>query len=364
MHTLFLAALVPALAGDLTLDLPSPLFIDGAPTAWVEGANPGTRVLVLATVHGEGPGPCRPGVCADLLPGVQQIGSATADAAGNARITLGLPTALGRTGLHLQAVVVADGKKSDPMPTYTGWCPLGADRSGEVWEGEHLVGADFSCQNLTRARFSDCDLLEADFIGARLHGAQFSAGTDATRARFAGATITGAADMRGMLFLDTDFNHAMLAGAQLGDTVWHRSTARFAHFDRAHLDGTDFIDADLRGAVLDEAEGYGTVFQRTDLRGASMVGVDLDAPDFTDGRLRRTDLRGARLRDASLMRSHFTLVKAAGAKFVRPDFTESNLRGSDLSHATIIDANWMHAICPDGVAADAVGGTCAGHLAP
>jgi hypothetical protein len=67
----------------------------GQPATWtVTGAVPGETVHFALSLAGVGPGPCRPqlgGLCLDLLPPVRFLGSAVADGAGVAQLTVTVP---------------------------------------------------------------------------------------------------------------------------------------------------------------------------------------------------------------------------------------------------------------------------------
>ncbi len=60
-------------------------------TLTVSNARPGERVFFVASSAGEGAGPCRPnlgGLCFDILPPLQLLGSVNADSAGRANLTI------------------------------------------------------------------------------------------------------------------------------------------------------------------------------------------------------------------------------------------------------------------------------------
>lgn len=74
----------------------------------VTGASPGERVYFGYSLQGIGPGPCLPGLgglCLDLLPRVVPAGSAVADLAGTAVLSVTLPADLPTIEVHTQAVI-------------------------------------------------------------------------------------------------------------------------------------------------------------------------------------------------------------------------------------------------------------------
>ncbi len=81
----------------------------GQQATWtVTGAVPSETVRFTLSLEGVGPGPCRPqlgGLCLDLLPPVRLLGSAVADGAGVAQLTVTVPdSALEGSFAHAQAV--------------------------------------------------------------------------------------------------------------------------------------------------------------------------------------------------------------------------------------------------------------------
>ncbi|GIJ45343.1 hypothetical protein Val02_22290 [Virgisporangium aliadipatigenens] len=71
------------------------------------------------------------------------------------------------------------------------------------------------------------------------------------------------------------------------------------------------------------------------------------------------DLRGARLSGAVLRDADLR-----NARLDNADLSGADLTGADLTGASIAGVRWAGATCPDGVSADAAGGTCAGHRRP
>lgn len=74
----------------------------------VVGAAPGDTIRFLYSLTGVGSGPCVPalgGLCLELLPPIELIGTATADGIGDATLTAPLPPTAPLVFLHTQAVV-------------------------------------------------------------------------------------------------------------------------------------------------------------------------------------------------------------------------------------------------------------------
>src|SRR4029453_14292345 len=81
----------------------------GQQATWtVTGAVPGETVQFALSLAGVGPGPCRPqlgGLCLDLLPPGPLLGSAVADGAGVAQLTVTVPDSAPEGSFaHTQAV--------------------------------------------------------------------------------------------------------------------------------------------------------------------------------------------------------------------------------------------------------------------
>jgi hypothetical protein len=93
----------------LVLDTPE-LYTGQRTTLEVTGANPGDRVFFLGSTNGFGPGPCPAalgGLCLDIA-NARPLGSAIANASGEASLTLRVPAAVPPNSLiWLQAAVPA-----------------------------------------------------------------------------------------------------------------------------------------------------------------------------------------------------------------------------------------------------------------
>ncbi|MDY7018700.1 MAG: pentapeptide repeat-containing protein [Chloroflexota bacterium] len=115
------------------------------------------------------------------------------------------------------------------------------------FEGCQLVGAKFDGSNLNRADLRSINLQYAQF---RMLNNQ--------------PTYLQAADLRGSLLLNTNFQGADLTGAEFGDL------AKAGGYPAAMLDYTD-----LRGAKLFRANFKGCYFYGTKLEGAIIRGTDI-----------------------------------------------------------------------------------------
>lgn len=127
----------------MALSLSAGALVPGAPFSLiVDGANPGERVQLARSPAGIGAGPCLAaagGACLNLGNPVSRLGSAIADGAGQARLTLNIPAfPLGRE-MGFQAVVLrgpggASSQLSNPLLRTTGTAaaPLSALAPGEL----------------------------------------------------------------------------------------------------------------------------------------------------------------------------------------------------------------------------------------
>lgn len=115
------------------------------------------------------------------------------------------------------------------------------------FEGGQLVGAKFDGSNLNGADLRSINLQYAQF---RMLNNQ--------------PTYLQAADLRGSLLLNTNFQGADVTGAKFGDL------AKAGGYPAAMLD-----DTDLRGAKLSRANFKGCYFYGTKLEGAFIRGADI-----------------------------------------------------------------------------------------
>ena len=144
-------------------------------------------------------------------------------------------------------------------------------------------------------------------------------------------------DLAGMF----DFSHCDTPAAQLDPTTGEVS-----------LTGASLAGKDLHGAKLAAA-----ILTGANLKGSNLKGAFLPAADLAGANLAGADLTGANLWGANLQGANL-----AGATLTRAKLRNVDLKGAKLTGAVTNGTNWVNAICPDGTASQADGGTCVGHL--
>lgn len=142
----------------------------------------------------------------------------------------------------------------------------GNDMSNAVVRDAELSGTYIGVNSiLLQTDFSGSNLMNVDFLGARLE-----------RTNFSGANLTG------VRWFNTDLRDSLFTGAVGFGTGGVFSFAILSGMD---LRGIDFVntyldDADLRGADLSGATFSGTQFTGADLRGARLLGADLSSGPY------------------------------------------------------------------------------------
>jgi len=253
-------------------------------------------------------------------------------------LTASILTEANLAGANLTGAVLAGADLSGA--NLTGADLTNADFSGSDLTGAIPAGATFTGITLAAATLEKVDLtgidldgingVEANFAGAKLHGARF-ASARLTRADFQGCDLTE------VVFRGADLRAAQMQGA----------TARGIDCEGADLqglqasDGADFTGANFRGVRAD-----GAIFEESVLDGADFSRSSLRRVQFSSASLRgahfdRASLVSAALDDAVLIRAVLTYADLRSASFDRSDLTEADLRG-----ANAYDAGFWLALTP------------------
>lgn len=126
-----------------------------------------------------------------------------------------------------------------------------------------LEGTKF--HNAEGSIFSECEMREAEFVGASLTGALFSK-VKADESRFDRAVLDNAM-----------FPGASLVGAQFPGIHAHVSVWTDANLEGANLENADCYQSVFRNAILKDASVVGASFRECDLHGVedSLAGADL-----------------------------------------------------------------------------------------
>jgi uncharacterized protein YjbI with pentapeptide repeats len=211
----------------------------------------------------------------------------------------------------------------------------------------------------------DTDTTVVDFNHALLADAQMES-LRFGRADVAGATLAGAD-------LDkADLNHADLDGADLTGANLDASTLAGANLTGANLTMATTTDADLANAnlshanlsstVLDGVSLKGASFAAANLNGAVLAGEDATGVYFGTANLTEADLSGAVLRNAYLVAAEVKDGKLVNADLTGADLTGADLTGADLRYADLTDASLSYADLSRviGIAADLPGANLTG----
>lgn len=172
----------------------------------------------------------------------------------------------------------------------------------------NLCGADLSGLSLDRANLRNAYLVNTNFTGCRMDGADLTMATadgsvfdeaGLQRASFVDARITEArfrgADMRKASFIrcfgcEVDMSHAAAVHAK-----FTHARLPYVQFNYSRLVGANFLDAVLWGACFEKAD-----CQASDMRRASMDLAVLDGSVFRDADMKEASLEGASLSDADM----------------------------------------------------------------
>lgn len=193
----------------------------------------------------------------------------------------------------------------------------GADLTDARLDGVVIVGADFSAVRaegmaalsldfgglkapgiaLTKAKFIECNLQNADLSGSVLDGASFI-GCNLSGAVLAGARMTKTAFVQECKLVDANLSRADLTAANLRETDMRRAFLDGAILDSADCSGSDLTDASLRGIA-----GAGLRLVAARLAGAQLVGANLMGADFSRADLREADLSQANAYEANASRA-------------------------------------------------------------
>jgi uncharacterized protein YjbI with pentapeptide repeats len=151
---------------------------------------------------------------------------------------------------------------------------------------------------LTKAKFIECDIEDADWTGARLDQAVF------IQCNLAGIELAGAT-MRKSVFVQ----HCSLAKVNLS-----RTDLTEANLRETALPGADLADAILERADFSAADLSGTVLTRVHAAGsrwvaANLCGANLDGADFAQADMSRIDLRGASLVEVSVYEANLARAR-------------------------------------------------------
>ena len=251
----------------------------------------------------------------------------------------------------------------------TGSSWVGSDLSGQDFSDLDLAGIDVRNANIQGTLWGSSILTGADFSGQNLTEIDLSQVSQLAGARFAGASLTCAADEPcNPLASATDLTGVGFQGAGLDGVS----------FQNRELAGADFSLADLTGADL-----AGATATQANFSGASLVGINLSGVNLAEARFDSTDfacssdspctpflgvssLAGARFRAAGLEYVRFE-GDAAPLDLSEADFSQANLAGAQFSNVNALGARFdlLAGVCSgDGACADFSGATLSDGVRP
>lgn len=205
----------------------------------------------------------------------------------------------------------------------------GADFSGAWLESANLSGANVSGANFTAAVLAHADLRNTVAVGADFTGANLG------RARLAGA-VFDQANLDGAMLMHCSFAQTQLRRARLGQANLLESTWGAADWTGVVGPGALFYRFDLRELRLQEAELAGATFVECDLSDANLQAAHLQAATFLTCRMDGVQLGGANLEGAVFAKE--CSVRGADlrhARMARVNFGACDWSGSHLAHAVL-----------------------------
>lgn len=194
-----------------------------------------------------------------------------------------------------------------------------------------LSKADLREAMLANANLSDSLLGGADLTGAGLFDAQME------RCNLERADLSGAVLMNANL-KDTRSSRAKFVGAELPDANLSSASLICADLTKAVLPGADLSNSIMSHSQLRCAELTQAKLPKADLSGANLANAKLNLAVLTHARLDQADLRGANLRCAELQQARLTGADLSDTDLTGADLTKAILREADLNGACLNNA--------------------------
>lgn len=211
-------------------------------------------------------------------------------------------------------------------------------------------------------------LIDADFSGAYLEGAQF-AGSNLTKGYFKGSHLRGVS-LAAAVLTQTNFEGADLAEVDLGDVSLEAAavppsfqgacltpgqvislyTCGLINFQgvictgdmsHAHLAGADFRGADLSGVNFEKADLSGVNFERANLSGVRLKRSNLEGAILVNADLEgATGLESAKIAGVKLIEDFMHYSSALGLQAVHALLKNKSLRGVESAcvHPVLVEA--------------------------
>lgn len=182
---------------------------------------------------------------------------------------------------------------------------------GKQGKQANLCDAILTARDLREAELSDSVLVNVDFAGADLRGANFS---------------------------KAKLNRSNLSNAMLQGSILRNAEAMNADFSGANLDGADLMLSILTQSKFIRSRGW-----EAKLSGARLQKTNFEGAFFSHAKFAFTNLIGASFKDASLQLVDLSHVVAAGCNFEGVDLLSANLERAVLNASNFSNANFMNA---------------------
>ena len=185
---------------------------------------------------------------------------------------------------------------------------------------------------LAGAQLGNLHLAGANFAGADLVHAHLN-GTDLARANLTEARLTGAS-------LDgTNLGGANLASARLQNSHLTNTVLKDTNLSHVNLSHAVLIDATLTGAVFSGAKLTDAVFSGGNFHGLSFATTTLTGADISGLKLPNAYLVAAELKKAKLVNTDLSGADLTDADLTSADIRHANLKGENLSYANLAGAD-------------------------
>lgn len=180
----------------------------------------------------------------------------------------------------------------------------GAELTGTSFKESHCAGADFSKAVLDHADFTRAQLAEASLEGvvarqinlaeADLSALKASGGSDFVRGVFWRAVGPES------IWEDADLTEADFRGARMHGAIFTAACLKQANLTASDMRSSRFNKADLSEAQMIQMNLFQGSLERADLTGANLSGSNMYEVEFLDAVIEKTDMGGANLKMTKL----------------------------------------------------------------
>lgn len=225
--------------------------------------------------------------------------------------------------------------------------------------GLDLRLANFSGDDVTGIKLTQCDLSDADFSGATLTKAILS-GSVLRRVRLDGESVLKEAQLDGIDLTATTLENVNLSGVSLRGAVLDQAIFRHVDFVGADLSGVSAIGGgqgvsfggcDLSNSRLANAKLKGARFAAGDgLPAAVLTSCFMPNADLTSANLVSVDMPGVQWygADAKADGADLTNVNLSKANLATMDLNQGKMDGAVLSYTNLVNTNLRGALLRQG----------------